>query len=236
VTSNRAGGSRAVVVAVDGPSGSGKSSVSRAVAVRLGLRYLDTGSMYRAMTWWVLQQRIDVQDTAAVAAAAARPDIAAGTDPQAPSIEVDGLDVSGPIRSDEVTAAVSAISAIPEVRARMVQQQRAAIDAGGIVVEGRDIGTVVAPDAQVKVFLTASEQARAQRRAAEHSAADPETTMVAIRRRDQLDTTRPASPLRRADDATEIDATELTFDQVVQRVIELVLQTASAPARQEQPR
>jgi cytidylate kinase len=236
MTSYRAAEPQDVIVAVDGPSGSGKSSVSRAVASRLGLRYLDTGSMYRAMTWWILQQRIHVHDPAVVAAVAGRPAIVAGTDPQAPSIEVDGVDVSGPIRSDEVTAAVSAVSAVPEVRSRMVQLQRAAIGTGGIVVEGRDIGTAVAPQAQVKVFLTASEHARAQRRAAEHSAADPETTKVSIRRRDQLDSSRPASPLRRADDATEIDATELTLDQVVQRVVDLVLDRVPASARQESGR
>src|SRR4051812_37613793 len=143
------------VIAVDGPSGAGKSSVSRAVASALGLRYLDTGSMYRALTWWLLHKGVDVHDADAVASGAARPDIVAGTDPAAPTILVDGTDVAEPIREDDVTAAVSAVAAVPQVRDRMLRLQRAAIGSGGIVVEGRDIGTVVAPDAQVKVFLTA---------------------------------------------------------------------------------
>ncbi len=213
---------RAVVVAVDGPSGAGKSSVSRAVARRLGLRYLDTGSMYRAMTWWMLEHGVDVGDAAAVAAATAQPAIVVGTDPQAATVSVDGVDVSQAIRSDRVTSTVSAVSAVPEVRARMVSMQRAAIGEGGIVVEGRDIGTAVAPDAIAKVYLTASEEVRAVRRAAEHSVSDAETTRIAQRRRDQLDSSRPASPLRKADDAVELDATDLTLAQVVDAVVRLV--------------
>ncbi|HSA51851.1 MAG TPA: (d)CMP kinase, partial [Yinghuangia sp.] len=131
-----------IVVAVDGPSGSGKSSVSRAVAQRLGLRYLDTGAMYRAMTWWMLHNGIDVHDAAAVAAAADKPELVSGTDPAAPTITADAADVAVPIRGPEVTAAVSAVSAVPEVRTRLVAMQRAVIGSGGIVVEGRDIGTV----------------------------------------------------------------------------------------------
>src|SRR5689334_7091247 len=138
---------RRVVVAIDGPSGAGKSSVSRGVATALGLRYLDTGSMYRALTWWLLDHGWDVDDAATVAAVVDKPTIEVGTDPGDPTISVDGIDVSGPIRTDEVTAAVSAVSAVPEVRRRMVSLQRAAIDAGGIVVEGRDIGTAVCPNA-----------------------------------------------------------------------------------------
>lgn len=211
-----------VVVAVDGPSGAGKSSVSRGVAKRLGLRYLDTGSMYRALTWWMLEHGVDVHDGAAVAAAAQEPQIEAGTDPASPTITVDGRDVARAIRTDRVTSAVSAVSAVPDVRARMVTMQREAIGPGGIVVEGRDIGTAVAPDAAVKVFLTASEEVRATRRAAEHSAADAEATRVAQRRRDHLDSARPASPLRKADDAVELDATHLTLHEVVERVARLV--------------
>jgi cytidylate kinase len=218
---------RRVVVAVDGPSGAGKSSVSRGVATALGLRYLDTGSMYRALTWWLLDHGLDVTDTATVAAVVDKPTIDAGTDPAAPTIAVDGVDVSGPIRSDEVTAAVSAVSAVPDVRRRMVGLQRAAIGPGGIVVEGRDIGTAVCPDAPVKVFLTASDEIRAARRAAEHSAADGgpadvEQTLSSIQRRDGLDTSRPASPLRRADDAVVVDATSASLEQVVARVLDLV--------------
>ena len=214
---------RSVVVAVDGPSGSGKSSVSRGVATRLGLRYLDTGAMYRAVTWRLLQRGVDVDDPAAVAAAAATVVLVSGTDPEAPTIEADGIDVSGPIRSPEVTAAVSTVSAVPAVRALLVQRQREAIDGGGIVLEGRDIGTVVAPDAQVKVFLTASAEARAARRTAELThTSDVEATRVDLARRDRHDSGRAVSPLARADDAVEVDATRLTLQQVIDRVIELV--------------
>jgi cytidylate kinase len=218
---------RRVVVAIDGPSGAGKSSVSRGVAAALGLRYLDTGSMYRALTWWLLDHGADVNDAATVAAVVDKPTIEVGTDPAAPTITVDGVDVSGPIRTDEVTAAVSAVSAVPDVRRRMVSLQRAAIGPGGIVVEGRDIGTAVCPDAPVKVFLTASDEVRAARRAAEHSAADGapadlEQTLSSIQRRDGLDSSRPASPLRRADDAVVVDATDASLAQVVARVLDLV--------------
>ncbi len=217
-----------VVVAVDGPSGSGKSSVSRAVALGLGLRYLDTGAMYRAVTWWMGDRGVDLGDPSAIAAAAALPELVPGTDPSAETITIDATDVTGPIRSDEVTAAVSAVSAVPAVRARMAELQRLIIGSGGIVVEGRDIGTVVAPDADVKIFLTASEHARALRRAAEHSAADQpdpgdvSATRRSMQRRDRLDSSRPTSPLRKADDAVEIDATDLTLDEVVQAVSRLV--------------
>jgi len=220
------------VIAVDGPSGAGKSSVSRAVASALGLRYLDTGSMYRALTWWLLHKGVDVHDADAVASGADRPDIVAGTNPAAPTILVDGTDVAGPIREDDVTAAVSAVAAVPQVRDRMLRLQRAAIGSGGIVVEGRDIGTVVAPDAQVKVFLTASDQVRAARRAAEHSAADVDVdvdrTLSSMRRRDGLDSSRPASPLRQADDAVVVDATDASLDEVVARVLALVVQRTGA--------
>ena len=138
-----------LVIAVDGTSGSGKSSTSRGVADRLGLRYLDTGAMFRAMTWWLLREGIDVRDTAAVAAAARRPTIESGTDPLGPTITIDGTDVSVEIRADEVNAAVSPVSAVPEVRARLLDLQREAIGGGGIVVEGRDIGSVVWPQAEV---------------------------------------------------------------------------------------
>jgi cytidylate kinase len=225
-----------VVIAVDGPSGAGKSSVSRGVAKRLGLRYLDTGAMYRAVTWWLLEHGIDVQDPAAVAAATGKPHLEIGTDPAAPTITVDGVDVRRAIRTDRVTAAVSAVSAVPDVRARMVQMQRDAIGAGGIVVEGRDIGTAVAPNAAVKVFLTASEEVRAARRAAEHSAADAEATRVAQRRRDQLDSSRPASPLRKAADAEMVDATDLSLQAVVGRVVQLVRDRVAGPSVQRSRR
>jgi cytidylate kinase len=210
-----------LVVAVDGTSGSGKSSTSRAVAARLGLRYLDTGAMFRAMTWWMLQHGVDVRDAAAVAARAEEPVIVSGTDPSAPSIVVDGTDVAFEIRTDEVTSAVSPVSAVPEVRALLLDLQRSVIGPGGIVVEGRDIGTVVAPDAGVKVYLTADPAARASRRAAEQGGSDVGTTRASLLERDRIDSGRAAAPLAMADDAVHLDTTELTLDQVVDRVVAL---------------
>jgi cytidylate kinase len=216
-----------LVIAMDGPSGSGKSSVAKGVARTLGLRYLDTGAMYRAMTWWMLDQGIEVEDADAVSAGAGEPALRVGTDPDAPAIEVDGQDVSGPIRTREVTNAVSAVSRVPAVRERLVVLQREIIATGGIVVEGRDIGTVVAPGAPVKVFLTASEQARAQRRALE-TARDAETTLAEQARRDHLDSTRKTSPMTKADDAVEIDSTELGLAEVIDAVVRLVKERAAA--------
>ncbi|MGP4024974.1 (d)CMP kinase [Actinomadura sp. 3N407] len=213
-----------LVIAMDGPSGSGKSSASKGVARALGLRYLDTGAMYRAMTWWMLDNGVPVEDGGAVAARALEPVIESGTDPDAPAITVDGTDVSGPIRTREVTNAVSAVSSVPAVRTRLVELQREIIGAGGIVVEGRDIGSVVAPDAPVKVYLTASEEMRARRRAKD-LAADPGASVTVTRaeqaRRDRLDSTRKASPLTRAGDAHEIDSTELSLAEVIEAIVRL---------------
>lgn len=217
-----------VVVAMDGPSGSGKSSTSRGVAKALGLRYLDTGAMFRAVTWWMLQHDVDVDDAAAVAARAETPVLVSGTDPEAPTITVDGTDVAGPIRSPEVTATVSAVSAVPAVRERLLREQRAIIGEGGIVVEGRDIGTVVAPDAAVKVYLTADPSARAARRTAEMApgatAVDVEATRVDLLRRDRIDSGRASAPLTMADGAHHIDTTPFTLDEVVAQVVALVLE------------
>jgi CMP/dCMP kinase len=214
-----------LVVAVDGPSGAGKSSASRGAAIALGLRYLDTGSMYRALTWWLLARGVDVGDAAAVAALAAEPVIEVGTDPKAPWVRVDGTDVSAPIRSREVTGAVSAVAAVPRVRVHLIAQQRDIIaNAGGIVAEGRDIGTVVAPDAPVKVFLTADSAARAGRRAAEASwsAASAQADQD---RRDRLD----AAQSTKAADAFEIDSTRLGLDQVVDIIVRLVREHMGVP-------
>lgn len=211
-----------IVVAIDGPSGSGKSSTSRGVAARLGLRYLDTGAMYRAMTWWMLRQGVDVNDRAAVAARVDDPEILSGTDPSGPSIVVEGVDVGLAVRSDEVNAAVSPVSAVPEVRARLLELQRDTIGAGGIVVEGRDIGAVVAPFAQVKVFLTADPGARARRRAAEEGGSDVESTERSLLARDSIDSSRTASPLTMADGAVHIDTTDYTLDEVIDQVVALV--------------
>lgn len=223
---------RAAVIAVDGPAGSGKSSVCRGVASRLGLRYLDTGAMYRAMTWAMLDAGVDVNDAAAVAAQAPSVVIVSGTDPEVPTIHVDDIDVAGPIRGDEVTAAVSAVSAVPSVRERLVQIQRDAVadsvSAGqGIVVEGRDITTVVLPEADLKVFITADPAERARRRAAQDSdlgkeAVDVDRTHIALLERDAKDTARTTSPLALAPDAVLVDTTALSLDEVVDHVCALV--------------
>ncbi len=213
-----------VVVAMDGPSGSGKSSTSRGVATRLGLRYLDTGAMFRAMTWWLLQQGVDVNDPEAVAARVDAPVLVSGTDPNAPTITVDGVDVSGPIRTQEVTSAVSAVSAVPAVRERLLREQRDIIGSGGIVVEGRDIGTVVAPDAAVKVYLTADPEARAARRTAEMAGTTVQATQADLLRRDKYDSGRATAPLTMADDAHHIDTTPYTLDEVIDQVVALVQQ------------
>ncbi|AVT33936.1 (d)CMP kinase [Plantactinospora sp. BC1] len=217
------------VVAVDGPSGSGKSTVSRRLANALGARYLDTGAMYRAVTWAVLRSGVDPQDAEAVAKVAGETDLKIGVDPEAPSVTADGVAVDREIRGAEVTSAVSAVSAVPAVRELLVGQQREMIAAAGrIVVEGRDIGTVVAPDADLKVYLTASAEARAQRRSAEN-AADPTATAADLARRDRLDSTRAADPLRQAPDAVVLDTTALGIDEVVARLHELL--TERRPAR-----
>ncbi|MFI7418390.1 (d)CMP kinase [Nonomuraea sp. NPDC049684] len=211
-----------LVVAMDGPSGSGKSSVSRGVARALGLRYLDTGAMYRAMTWWMLRQGVDLADPEAVAARCGEPSIVSGTDPEGPSILVDGVDVGGPIREAEVTGAVSAVAAVPEVRRRLVALQREIAAAGDIVVEGRDIGKVVCPDAPVKVYLTASAEARARRRSAELAGSTVEAQQAAMERRDTLDSTRKTDPLSMADGAVELDTTALNLEEVIAEVLRLV--------------
>jgi CMP/dCMP kinase len=215
-----------LVVAIDGTSGSGKSSTSRGAADRLGLRYLDTGAMFRAMTWWMLREGVDVHDPDAVAARSAEPRIESGTDPLAPTITVDGADVGVEIRGDEVNAAVSPVSAVPEVRTRLLELQRAVIAEettdGGIVVEGRDIGSVVAPDAQVKLYLSADPGARAARRAAEQGGADVDATRASLLARDQIDSGRVTAPLVMADGAVHIDTTAYTLDEVIAQVVALV--------------
>lgn len=220
------GAASGVVVAVDGTSGSGKSSTSRGVADRLGLRYLDTGAMYRAVTWWMIRHGVDVRDPAAVAARCDEPVLEVGLDPLAPTITVDGEDVAVEIRSAEVNAAVSPVSTVPEVRARLAAEQRACIEqcvaGAGVVVEGRDIGSVVWPDAQVKVYLSADAAARASRRAAEEGGSDVAATEASLLARDEIDSGRAVAPLVRPDGAVEVDTTAYTLEQVVDRVVALV--------------
>jgi len=220
----------AVIVAIDGPSGTGKSSTSKAVAAQLGLSYLDTGAQYRAITWWMVSNGIDITDQGAIADAAGKPEIVSGTDPSAPTITVDGTDVAGPIRTQEVTSKVSAVSAVPEVRARITELQRslAAHAERGIVVEGRDIGTTVLPDADLKIFLTASPEARAARRSGELKGADVNATREALIKRDAADSSRKASPLAKAADAVEVDTSDLTLQQVIECVVTLVEEKRAA--------
>lgn len=210
------------VVAVDGPSGSGKSTVSRRLAVALGAAYLDTGAMYRAVTWAVLWAGGDLADPAAITKIAAEIRLDSGTDPEDPYIRVDGVPVDGPIRGEEVTAAVSAVAAVPAVRRSLVARQREIIaGADRIVVEGRDIGGVVAPDADLKVFLTASPDERVRRRSAQDGA-DASVTATDLARRDRLDTTRAADPLRRTADAVAVDTTVMGVDAVVTMLRDLL--------------
>lgn len=222
----RRGGSRVDVqrwvVAVDGPSGSGKSTISRRLARQLGARYLDTGAMYRAVTWAVLEAGMDPHDAEAVAKVAAEVALAVGTDPTVPAVSVDGHPVETEIRGPAVTRAVSAVAAVPEVRRLLVARQREIIaKADRIVVEGRDIGAVVAPDADLKVYLTASAVERARRRSAEQDA-DLAATVEDLARRDRLDSTRATDPLRRAPGAVELDTTTLGIDQVVVRLVAMM--------------
>jgi cytidylate kinase len=220
-----------LVIAIDGTAGSGKSSASRRVAQRLGLRYLDTGAMYRAVTWQLLLDEIPLTDVDAIAERVTSVQVAPGTSPEAPTIGLGGTDVSTQIRSDEVTAAVSAVSAVPRVRDVMVDLQRAIIGSGGIVVEGRDIGTVVVPHAAVKVYLTAHPAARARRRSAELAAGqvrDLTAVEQALRHRDAYDSTRPTAPLSAAADAVVIDTTMLSLDDVVDQIVGLVMAVVEA--------
>ena len=236
-----------LVIAIDGPSGSGKSSASKGVARALGLRYLDTGAMYRALTWWFMEQETGAAgltaETGLIAARAAEPVIEVSTDPDHPWTRVNGRDVSAAIRTPEVSAQVSVVAAVPAVRQRLIAQQRAIIAAAeGIVAEGRDIGTVVAAGAPLKIFLTADPLARARRRTAELSvsaeqagldeASVDETkideikvdeTRAAQDRRDRLD----AAQSEKASDAWLIDASELTLDEVVGEIVRLARQVDS---------
>jgi cytidylate kinase len=214
-----------LVIAIDGPSGSGKSTVARAVAQRLGLNYLDTGAMYRALTWWALERRIDLADTDAVAEAARAVPLQIGTDPAAPSIAVDGVDVGAAIRETRISEAVSAVATNLAVRAEMVRRQQQLISTGGWVVEGRDITTVVAPEAPVRVLLLARQAERLARRARDvHGEAD-EAALAATRdqvvRRDAQDST-VAAFTEAAPGVTVVDSSDLSVEQTVDAVLALV--------------
>ncbi|EKT77397.1 cytidylate kinase [Rhodococcus opacus M213] len=222
-----------LVVAMDGPSGTGKSSVSRMLAQRLDARYLDTGAMYRIATLHALRKGVDLTDPAAIADATAGLPWSIGTDPSGEQVLLDGEDVGEEIRGDAVTKAVSAVSAVPAVRELLVAaQRRLAGEAERIVVEGRDIGTVVIPDADVKIYLTASAEARAQRRNAQNLAEgrgdDFAAVLADVQRRDHLDSTRAVSPLRPADDSVLVDTSELGIDDVIGRLLLVVSERTGA--------
>ena len=207
------------VIAIDGPAGSGKSTVAQALATRLNLHYLDTGAMYRAVAFAVIHQQIDIHDIEKVIQAAKSLDLQLTQE----SCVVNGIEATEEIRGQEVTLLVSQVAAVPEVRAEMVKRQRTwAEERNGGVMEGRDIGSVVFPDASLKIYLTASEEVRAQRRAAEIEEGDVASIAGDIERRDTVDTQRSASPLMEAEDAIVVDTSEMTLEQVVDHVIELI--------------
>ncbi|KAA9150465.1 (d)CMP kinase [Amycolatopsis acidicola] len=218
------------MIALDGPSGTGKTTVARKLAERLSAGYLDTGAMYRVITLAVLRAGTDLADSAAVAAVAGKAVFAIGTTPGRPAVSLAGEDVAAEIRGPEVSHAVSPVSAVPAVRELLVARQRRIVEdvvaeVGGIVVEGRDIGTVVTPDAPLKVFLTASAEIRAARRSAQDTAAGRDTThaaaLASVDRRDKLDSSRATSPLKPAEDAVHVDTSELQIDQVLVALTEL---------------
>ena len=217
-------GSTRLIVAIDGPSGAGKGTVARAVARRLEYRHVDTGAMYRAVAWKALQEALDLSNQEAVAALAARARLEIGDG----VVRVDGHDVAQAIRTPEIDAAAAAVARQPRVREILIAQQRALGAGGGVVMEGRDITTVVFPDADVKVYLDASPEERARRRAqdpahaAGRSGAAVQEIATALQARDHSDRTRATSPLTRAADAVVIDTTALPIDSVVERVLELV--------------
>ena len=206
-----------MVIAIDGPAGSGKSTVARRLAVRLDLDYLDTGAMYRCVTFAALRRNLDPEDGDALAALArsVELDVADG------DVNVDRIDASVEIRGPEVTRAVSIVAANPEVRAELVARQRRwAAEHGGGVIEGRDIGTVVFPDARLKLYLTARPEVRAARRSKEVTDLDYDTVAADLARRDTLDSNRVASPLSLADDAVSVDTSDLSVDEIVEQIVE----------------
>lgn len=226
-------------VALDGPSGSGKSTVARGVARALGWRYVDTGATYRAVTLAVLRAGADPADADAVLAVAARTAVELTTDPDRPAVLLDGADVTAEVRGPAVTAAVSAVSAVPEVRRRLVALQRELAGTGGAVVEGRDIAAVVLPAAAVKVYLDAAPEERARRRAADGDAGVPtaastevlqQAVAADLARRDALDSGRTTSPLAVADGAVVLDSSGQSADAVVAQVLELVRSAGLARA------
>ncbi|MGJ0121011.1 (d)CMP kinase [Williamsia sp. MIQD14] len=222
------------IITIDGPAGTGKSSVSRRVADRLGARYLDTGAMYRVATLAALRAGADLENPDAITASVADIEMTLSNDPGSHAVTLAGEDVSDEIRTDAVTKAVSAVSAVADVRTTMVALQRDIVAGEYAVVEGRDIGTVVFPDAELKIFLTASAQARAQRRHDQNLSqgrpSDFDTVLADVERRDHLDSTRAVSPLRAADDAVVVDTSDMTIEQVIDHLVELATDRIGARA------
>ncbi len=222
-----------LIIAIDGPAGAGKSSAAKGVSRLLDVDYIDTGAMYRALTWWMLEHDVDIDDPASIASHAEDPQVEITWDPEQSRVCVDGIDVTVAIREQQVSARVSQVSAVPAIRSRLVQMQRAmayesARSGRGVVMEGRDIGTVVLPDASVKVFLTADVDVRAARRAAEDHVRNPDSStghldsaLANLKDRDAIDSSRAASPLTMAPDATLIDATDMSLDEVVAAIAAL---------------
>lgn len=204
-----------MIVAIDGPAGSGKSTVAAALARRLGFRYLDTGAMYRALTWLAVRDGVPLDDGAALARLALASPVSFGADG---TVEIAGEDVTAAIRTPEIDRLVPTVARNPEVRAVMRERQRALGDEGDVVIEGRDIGSVVAPDAEVKVFLVAAAEERARRRVADRPGADTEALAADLRRRDERD----AVNTQPAEDAVLLDTTDLSIDEVVERIVSLV--------------
>jgi cytidylate kinase len=214
-----------MIIAIDGPSGSGKSTLGRMLARELNLLYIDTGSMYRAVALAVMEAHVDLTDSEAITALAARSDIDLEGDPDSLKVLLDGRDVTEQIRTESVTAMSSVVSSIPGVRRAMVDRQRA-MGQRGAVLNGRDIGTVVFPEADIKFFLTAAPEERAERRFKEDSAANAgvsfEQTMTEMMERDQRDSTRADSPLKIADDAIVMDSSRLSIEEVFERMMKYV--------------
>lgn len=220
-----------MIIAIDGPAGSGKSTVAKLVAARMGFHYLDTGAMYRAVAVRALKDGVDLGDEAGVKSIAQSEAIRfehEGSEPLPSKVIIGDQDVTAEIRTPAADSAVSIVAALSSVRSAMVSQQRGLGEAGDIVVEGRDIGTVVFPHAELKVFLTATPEERARRRAAEQVErghdVDTKDVHTAILARDEADSTRDVSPLMAAQDAVEVDTTGLTIEQVVERIAQLAEQ------------
>jgi len=215
------------VVALDGPAGSGKSTVARLVAARLGWRFVDTGATYRAVTLAVLRSGVALTDVDGIARVATGARVELATDPDQGAVRLDGIDVSREIRERDVTDAVSAVSAVPEVRRHLLVLQREALGQDGAVAEGRDISTVVAPDAAVKVYLDARPEVRARRRAGEVASVDERQVAVDLARRDGLDAR--TNPLSASEGAVHVDTSDLSLEQVVDAIVGLARQAGMAP-------